>query len=227
MVIGGGPRIRSRRGIDRRRQSNRIGPRCTMVDGQSIDHRPWIIGHSRPRKVTSGRRRPCRCGRRRRGRAGPWRPRRTFSGEKPNLLWRAFKRGRGAEGVHADLGAGLAGVLLPAEGRGLLDVDPGVDVGRDHALLILLGLVLEEVPGGHADHPGLDPLGLEGLVGPDAELDLGAGGHQEDVGLAVLGVGEDVGPLGHAGGGGVLGPVEASGDPGGSGRARRARGSGS
>ena len=76
--------------------------------------------------------------------------------------------------------------------------------------LVAIGLVLvvEQLPRGHAHDAGLDPFGLEGLVGLDAERNLAAGGEQEDVGLAPLGIGEDVGALGQARGGGVLGAVE-------------------
>ena len=68
--------------------------------------------------------------------------------------------------------------------------------------------MLEQLPARDADDAGLDAVLGELLVGPDAERDLRAGRHQEDVRLAVGGVGQDVGPLVQALGRGVLAAVE-------------------
>ena len=60
-------------------------------------------------------------------------------GREPELALDLLQWRRGAEGVHADDGPARAHVAVPAERRGLLDRDPGVDRGRQHALAIFLG----------------------------------------------------------------------------------------
>ena len=60
-------------------------------------------------------------------------------------------RGRGAKGVHADLGAARADIAIPADHRALLDRHARRDVGRQHAVAIGLVLLLEQLPGRHAD----------------------------------------------------------------------------
>ena len=110
--------------------------------------------------------------------------------------------------MHADLGARQADIAVPPEGGGLLDRDAGGDVRRQDLVAVGLVLLLEELPRRHRDHARADALGLQRLVGADAELHLAAGRHQDDLRLAALAVGEDVGTAGDAGGGRVLGAVD-------------------
>src|SRR5262245_14876290 len=64
-----------------------------------------------------------------------------------------LERSRRTECVHANDTAGFpADVALPAESRGLLHRDARRHLGRQHAVLICLRLVLEDVPGRHRDH---------------------------------------------------------------------------
>ena len=48
-------------------------------------------------------------------------------------------------------------------------------------------------------HPGLAAIGLELLVGLDAERDLAAGREQQYIRLAIGSIGQDIGPLLDAG----------------------------
>src|SRR5712691_6670049 len=124
------------------------------------------------------------------------------------LLLQVLEGGRGAEGPHADDPAGEARVAVPAEGRALLDADPGGDRGGKDAVLVLPRLAVEQLPGWHADDTAPDAVGRELLVGGQAERDLAARGEEQDFGRAAGGVREDIGSLGEARGGPVLRPVD-------------------
>src|SRR5512140_2736768 len=69
----------------------------------------------------------------------------------------------GAEPVHADDGAAAPHVPIPAERRGLLHGDARRHLGWEHARAVGGGLLLEELPGGHAHDAGADPPGREHL----------------------------------------------------------------
>src|SRR5262245_62554208 len=83
-----------------------------------------------------------------------------------------LERGRCAKCLHADDAARPADVAFPAEGRGLLHGDARGDIGRQHAVLVRLQLMLENVPGRHRNHARADALGEEFLVGLYAQVDL-------------------------------------------------------
>ena len=89
----------------------------------------------------------------------------TRSGSKPNFLCSSLSGRRGAERLHADDAAAPADISLPAESRGLLDRDARRHVGRQHAVPVLLCLVLENIPRRHRDHARADALGEQLLVG--------------------------------------------------------------
>ena len=75
----------------------------------------------------------------------------TLAGVKPNFVKQVLERRRGAECVHADLGAGRADIAVPADHRAHLDRHARRDVGRKDTIAIRLVLLLEQLPGGHAD----------------------------------------------------------------------------
>ena len=85
-------------------------------------------------------------------------------------------------------------VLVPAEGGGSLDGHARAHVGGHDALLVLVGLGLEQLKGRHGDHARLDALGLEQLLRAHALFHFGTTGHEQHVGRAFA-VGEDVAAL--------------------------------
>src|SRR4029434_3287733 len=73
------------------------------------------------------------------------------------------------------------------------DSRPRTSTRTEHVLGILRMLetvVLEDLPRGHADHAGLDTLGLELFIRLDAQRDLAAGRQQQNLGCAVLSLGQ-------------------------------------
>src|SRR4029077_13671202 len=67
-------------------------------------------------------------------------------GLEPEFLLQLLQRGGGSERLHADDATRLTNVPLPAERRGLLDPDARPHVGRQYAVPVFLGLVVEDVP---------------------------------------------------------------------------------
>ena len=97
---------------------------------------------------------------------------------------------------------------MPAKGRALLDTDPGGDRGEKDAVLVLLRLAVEQLPGRHADDTAPDAVGGELLVGGHAQRDLAPRREEEHFGSAAGGIRENVGSLREARGGPVLRPVD-------------------
>ena len=79
-------------------------------------------------------------------------------GREPELREQLLQRRRRAERVHADHGAAVADVAVPAERRGLLDPDARLHARRQHRVAVLLRLTVEELPARHAHDPRLDAL---------------------------------------------------------------------
>ena len=129
-------------------------------------------------------------------------------GGEAELGLNVFQRRRGAEGVHPDLDAVRSNVAIPAQRRGLLDRDPRGDARRQDLVAVGLVLAVEELPAGQADHTRADALAAQLLVGGERQRDLAAGGDQDHLGVAALGVGEHVAAAAQALGRGVLGAVE-------------------
>ena len=75
----------------------------------------------------------------------------TFSRREAEFRQQILERRRGAEGVHADLGAGRAHIAVPADHRARLDRHARRDFRRQNAVAIGLILLLEQLPGRHAD----------------------------------------------------------------------------
>src|SRR4051794_2457240 len=101
------------------------------------------------------------------------------------------ERRRLSKSTHTHDRALRTGIALPAESRALLDRHAGGDPRRQHLVAVGLVLLLEDLPAGKADHTGAD-LALQLLVSTEGELDLAAGGDQDQLRLAVLGIGEHV-----------------------------------
>ena len=81
--------------------------------------------------------------------------------------------------------AGVADVLPPALLHAGLHGDAGLDLGREDHVAVGLVLVLEPLDARHRDDPG-GHAGLgEQAAGLDRDLDLGAGGDEHHLGLAV------------------------------------------
>src|SRR5262245_14612413 len=102
----------------------------------------------------------------------------VVDGESESLL-ELLERSGGAERLHAQPGAARARVALPAERRRLLHRHARRDRGRNDAVAVLLRLLLEELPRGHADHAGLHLPGAELLEGGHAQRDLAAARQQQ------------------------------------------------
>lgn len=86
------------------------------------------------------------------------------------------------------------GVLLPADSRVRLQAQIRRTAPED-LHLVLLGLSIEDLPARERDDPGPDALLLQDPSGLYGDLDLGAGGDDVDVLLAVRNVVEDVATL--------------------------------
>src|SRR5213592_3912233 len=95
-----------------------------------------------------------------------------------------LERRRSSESLHPDHMAGSADVSLPSESRGLLDCDARLHVGWQHAVLILLGLVVEDVPGRHRHHSRANALGEQCFVSTHGETDFAPRGDQDHFGVA-------------------------------------------
>jgi hypothetical protein len=61
--------------------------------------------------------------------------------------------------MHADDPTGPSRIALPAEGRGLLDRDAGLDLARQDVVAVLVRLALEDVRGGRAPESATDRAG--------------------------------------------------------------------
>src|SRR5215831_6746248 len=72
---------------------------------------------------------------------------------EPEVTLEFFEGRRGAERFHADDTARCTNISLPTEGRSLLYCDACRHSWRQHAVLVLLCLVVEDVPGRHGHHP--------------------------------------------------------------------------
>src|SRR5262249_37640295 len=99
-------------------------------------------------------------------------------GGESELLLNVLERRRGAERVHPHHGPVLADESLPAERRCLLDRHPRLDRRRQHLLAVVLRLLVEQMPRGHADDADLVALRCQVLVRVYAQCDLGAGPDQ-------------------------------------------------
>ncbi len=131
-----------------------------------------------------------------------------FSVVNPNLACSTF------------IGADSPKVLMPMtvpvvptqrsqpNGAGLLHRDPGRHRGRQDLVAVGRRLLVEQLHRRHAHHPRADPVGGELLVGLDGHRDLAAGGDEDDLGVALGRVGQDVGAAGDAGRGGVAAAVQ-------------------
>ena len=104
-------------------------------------------------------------------------------GGEAELDEQLFQRRRRPEGVHADDGAVITDVAVPAQCRGLLHGDAGGHRRRKHFVAVLLGLAIEEFPAGHAHDPGADAVGLQFLAGGQRQVDFRTRCQQDDVGL--------------------------------------------
>ena len=127
---------------------------------------------------------------------------------KTEPLEQVLERSRRTETAHADPGTCLADVTIPADHRTHLDGDPGGNVGRENAIAVRLVLLLKQLPRGHADDARRNALFLELLVSLDAQGDFAARAYQDDVWLAVFGIGEHVSASAYARGWCIAGTVE-------------------
>src|SRR5580658_5809534 len=119
-----------------------------------------------------------------------------------------LKGRRRPEGRHADDLAGGADVTFPTQSRSLLHREARGNMGRQYTVTVRLRLELEDVPRGHGNNAGANPLAQQLLMRIDRESDLAAGGDQDDLRFSARRVRHDVSATGHASGGRVLAAVE-------------------
>src|SRR5581483_2058971 len=93
------------------------------------------------------------------------------------------------EVVHADREAVLAEELVPRVRAARLDGD-AAHARREELVAVRLGLLLEPLDARDGDDARLDPRGRELLRRLDGRTDLGAGRHDDEVGLAALSLGD-------------------------------------
>src|SRR5215510_10038320 len=105
-----------------------------------------------------------------------------------------FERRRGPERLHADDSPRCADVTFPSKGRRLLYGDARGHLGWQHAVPVLLSLVIEDVPGRHRDYPRADTLSSELLVVFHGENDFAARGDENHFGIRAGRFGEHEGP---------------------------------
>src|SRR5215211_6602868 len=79
---------------------------------------------------------------------------------KAKLFLQVLQRRGRPEDSHADGPPAQSDILPPTKGGSLLYQDALGEVGGDDALAVVLTLLFEELPGGHAHHAGSDPLAL-------------------------------------------------------------------
>src|SRR5262245_27523647 len=93
---------------------------------------------------------------------------------EPKFPLELLERCRRPKRVPADHAARPADVALPPERRGLLHRNARCHMRWEDALLILLRLLLEEVPGWHRDNTRPNALSDEFFVGLHRETDFTA-----------------------------------------------------
>src|ERR1700756_2949084 len=94
--------------------------------------------------------------------------------------------------MHADVTSFAARVTFPTESCRHFDRDSCRHLRRQNALLISRILLIKDFRRRHADHARINALGLELLVGIDAELELASGSDQNDLRLSARRVGQNV-----------------------------------
>ena len=114
-------------------------------------------------------------------------------GLEAELLLERFQRRRRAERAHADDAARAADVPLPPERGGLLDRDARRHAGRQHAVPILLGLALEDLPRRHRHHARADAFGDQLAVRFGGEAQLAARRDEDHLRIAARRIREHVG----------------------------------
>ncbi len=98
--------------------------------------------------------------------------------------------------------------LAPAEVRSLLDGNSRFHMRRQNRVPVRLVLVVEQLPGRHADDAGADSLFCELFVSVEAERHFAAGADEDHFRVASGGVGEHVGAARQARGRGVFCAVD-------------------
>src|SRR5271157_1170259 len=132
-----------------------------------------------------------------------------FVRREAKLSLQGLERGGSPEGLHSDDCPARTYVTLPAEDRGLFHRNAGPYARRKDALPVVLGLVFKNVPRGHRNYPGANPLGDKLFVSLDGEDELAARSNQNDLRAPVRWVPQYVGAARNASGGGVLLPIES------------------
>jgi hypothetical protein len=84
---------------------------------------------------------------------------------EPELDEQLCQRRRRPECVHADYGAVITDVTLPAQCGGLPHGDACGHRRRQHFVAVLPGLAIEQFPAAHAHYAGTDAVGLQFLAG--------------------------------------------------------------
>src|SRR5580658_2996627 len=103
---------------------------------------------------------------------------------EPEFPLEFLQRRRGPKRGHSDHAALRTDISLPSERGSLLDRDPRSDIRREDAVAVLLGLMLEDFPGGHRDYPGTDPLGEQLFMSIHGDADLAARSDEDNLRIA-------------------------------------------
>ena len=97
------------------------------------------------------------------------------------LFKQLCRRRESAERLHADHTAVQSGLALAAKaGVGLHSHAPAHDSGK-YGVLLRLGLLLEQIHAGHADHADVNALSGQDFLGLHGQGHLGAAGDQDGV----------------------------------------------
>src|SRR5262245_26026436 len=129
-------------------------------------------------------------------------------GLEAELLLKRLQRRGSPERPHTDDAAGAADVPLPPERGGLLHGYPRLHAGRQHAVTILLGLPIEDLPRRHRDDARADALGEQLPVSLHGQTELAPRGDEDHFGIAAGRIGEHVGATRDPCRGGVREPIE-------------------
>jgi len=119
-----------------------------------------------------------------------------------------FERRRAAKRVHANLGARLPHMSIPADHRPHFHRHAGTNLRRKDVLAVRLVLLLEELPRRHADDARGNPFLFELLKGVKAKRDFAACADQNNLRFLRAGIGKNIRAAGDAGCGRIVLAIE-------------------
>src|SRR5208282_77536 len=115
------------------------------------------------------------------------------------FLQQLFERRRSPEGIDADVVPFRAGVFAPAKVRRLFHRYSRLHTWWQNRFPVALVLIVKQLPRRHTDDSRPHAFLAELLVCLKTERNLAAGADEDDFGIPVAGIGENVGSAGQAG----------------------------